>query len=124
MVTVGVGAGGVPVGRGGGADLPGAGQTSAVEEDGQVDDVPHVVVSVDVGVSEDAVQVLVDGFDDDVRVAGKNGDEGSFGEQHPHLEDKRPRTVTLQSVGPGPGPGVTGPWIQQSFLSVPAHRGQ
>ena len=83
MVTVRVG--GVPVGRRGGTHLPGAGQPSAVEEDGQVDDVPHVVVSVDVGVSEDAVQVLVDGLDDDVRVAGKDGDERAFGEQHPHL---------------------------------------
>lgn len=96
MVTVGVG--GVPVGWCSSTYLPGAGQPSAVEEDRQVDDVPHVVVSIDIGVSEDAVQVLVDGFDDDVRVAGKNGDEGPFGEQHPHLQDKQPRTVTLQLV--------------------------
>lgn len=53
-----------------------------------MDDVPHVVMSVDVGVSEDAVQVLVDGFDDDVGVAGEDGDEGAFREQHPHLQEK------------------------------------
>lgn len=86
MVTVSVG--GVPVGGGRRAHLPGAGQAPAVEEDRQVDDVAHVVVAVDVGVSQDAVQVLVDGFDDDVRVTGEDGDEGSFGEQHPHLEHK------------------------------------
>lgn len=86
MVTFSVG--GVPVSRRGRAHLPGAGESSAVEKDGQVDDVPHIVVSVDVGVSEDAVQVLVDGFDDDVRIAGKDGDEGPFGEQHPHLQDQ------------------------------------
>lgn len=91
MVTVSVGC--VPIGRCSSAHLPGAGQSSAVEEDGQVDDVPHVVVSVDVGVSQDAVQVLVDGFDDDVRVAGKDGDEGSFGEQHPHLQDQQEQEV-------------------------------
>lgn len=86
-VTVSVGS--VPVSGGGSAQLPGGGQSSAVEEDGQVDDVPHVVVPVDVGVPQDAVQVLVDGLDDDVRVAGEDGDEGSFGEQDPHLQDDR-----------------------------------
>lgn len=86
--------GGVPVGgradvgrtAAAAAHLPGAGQASAVEEDGQVDDVPHVVVSVD-KVPQDAVEVLVDGLDDDVRVAGKDGDEGTLGEQDSHLRD-------------------------------------
>lgn len=52
-------------------------------------DVPHVVMAVDVGISQNAVQVLVDGFDDDVWVAGKDGDEGAFGEQHPNLQDNQ-----------------------------------
>ncbi|KAF3835814.1 hypothetical protein F7725_028372 [Dissostichus mawsoni] len=39
-------------------------------------------------VPQDAVQVLVDGFDDDVRVAGKDRDEGSFGEEHPNLREE------------------------------------
>jgi hypothetical protein len=42
-------------------------------------------MAVDVGVPEHAVQVLVDGLDDDVGVAGEDGDEGAFGKQHPHL---------------------------------------
>ena len=80
----------VSVGSGGGhAQLPGGAKTSAVEKDRQVDDVPHVVVAVDVGVPEHAVQVLVDGLDDDVGVTGKNRDEGAFGEQHPHLVEGR-----------------------------------
>lgn len=54
-----------------------------------MDDVPHVVVPVDVGVSQHAVEVLVDGFDDDVRVACKDGDEGAFREEHPHLGGDR-----------------------------------
>lgn len=89
VVTFRVGS--VPVGGRGGTNL-GAGESSAVEEDRQVDDVPHVVVSVDVGVPEDAVQVLVDGFDDDVRVAGEDGDEGAFGEQHADLHSNMPST--------------------------------
>ena len=80
ITTVTVSVGSVSVSRRSGTHLPGTRQSPAVEEDGQVDDVPHVVMSVDVGVSEDAVQVLVNGFDDDVRVAGKDGDEGTFGE--------------------------------------------
>lgn len=90
VVTFRVGS--VPVGwRCGSAHLLGAGEPAAVEEDGQVDNVPHVVVSIDVGVPQDAVQVLVDGFDDDVRVAGEDGDEGAFGKQDSncveHLQD-------------------------------------
>lgn len=84
MVTISISD--VPVRWRGGTHFPGARESSAVEEDGQVDNVPHVVVSIDVGVSEDAVQVLVDGFDDDVGVAGEDGYEGAFGEQHPHLQ--------------------------------------
>lgn len=57
-----------------------------------MNDVPHVVVSIDVGVFEDTVQVLVDGFDDDVRVTGKDGDEGPFGEQHPYLQKTHQRS--------------------------------
>lgn len=73
------------VGGGDRAQLLGRAEASAVEEDGQVNDVPHVVVPVDVGVPQHAVQVLVDGFDDDVRVAGEDGDEGAFGEENSHL---------------------------------------
>lgn len=51
--------------------------------------VPHVVVTVDVGVPQNAVQVLVDGFDNDVWVTGKDGDEGPFGEEHPYLQDNQ-----------------------------------
>lgn len=51
--------------------------------------VPHVVMTVDVGVSQNAVQVLVDGFDNDVWVTGKDGDEGPFGEQHPYLQENQ-----------------------------------
>lgn len=43
-------------------------------------DVAHVVMPVDVGVTEHAVEVLVDGLNDDVWVACKDGDEGTFGE--------------------------------------------
>lgn len=60
-----------------------------------MNDVPHVVVSVDVGVSEDTVQVLIDGLDDDVRVTGKDGDEWTFGEQHPYLQ---PRKIMFDSL--------------------------
>lgn len=91
-------AGGVSISGGGGAHLPGAGESSAVEEDRQVDNVPHVVVSVDVRVSEDAVQVLVDGLDDDVRVAGEYGDEGAFGEQNPHLQEEHTDADVQQLV--------------------------
>ena len=75
----------VSVGGGSQTQLLGSAEASAVQEHGQVDDVPHVVVPVDVGVTQHAVQVLVDGLDDDVGVAGEDGDEGSLGEQHPHL---------------------------------------
>lgn len=53
-----------------------------------MDDVSHVVVAVDVRVSQHAVQVLVDGFDDDVRVTGKDGDERTLGEENSHLKEK------------------------------------
>lgn len=80
---------GVAIGRGHHAQLLGGAETPAVEEDRQVDNIPHVVVPVDVGVSQDAVEVLVDGFDDDVRVACKDGDEGAFREEHPHLSENK-----------------------------------
>lgn len=51
-----------------------------------MDDVPHVVVSVNVGVSQHTVEVLVDGFYDDMGVAGKDGDERAFREEDPHLK--------------------------------------
>lgn len=88
---------GVSIGRRSSADLPGTGQPPAVQEDGQVHDVPHVVVSVDVGISQDGVQVLIDSFDDDVRVAGKDGDEGTLGEQHAHLQEPKPTDIDLSS---------------------------
>ena len=75
----------VSVGGGSQTQLLGSAEASAVQEHGQVDDVPHVVVPVDVGVSQHAVQVLVDGLDDDVGVAGEDGDEGALGEEDPHL---------------------------------------
>lgn len=53
-----------------------------------MDDVAHVVVAVDVGVTQHTVEVLVYSFDDDVRVTCKDGDEGTFGEQHPHLIER------------------------------------
>lgn len=80
---------GLSVGRGHHAQLLGGAETPAVEEHRQVDNVPHVVVPVDVGVSQHAVEVLVDGFDDDVRIACKDGDEGAFREEHPHLGGDR-----------------------------------
>lgn len=87
IVIVTISVNGVPVSWHGSTHLLGTGESSAVEEDREVDDVPHIVVSVDVRVSEDAVQILVDGFDDDVGVTGEDGDEGAFGEQHPHLQE-------------------------------------
>ena len=75
----------VSVGGGSQTQLLGSAEAPAVQEHRQVDDVPHVVVAVDVGVTQHAVQVLVDGLDDDVGVAGKDGDEGPLVEQHPHL---------------------------------------
>lgn len=49
-------------------------------------DVSHVVMAIDVGVSQDAVEVLVDSFDDNMRVTSKDGDKRAFGEEDPHLE--------------------------------------
>lgn len=74
------------IARGGHTKLFGCTETSAVEEHWQVDDVPHVVVAIDVGVSQHTVEVLVDSFYDDMGIAGKDGDEGAFGEENPHLE--------------------------------------
>lgn len=70
-----------------------------------MDNVPHVVVAIDVGVPQDAVEVLVDGFDDDVRVTGKNGNERAFGEQDSHLGTGRehPWVITIANVLPGEG---------------------
>ena len=78
--------------------LLGAAQAAAVEEHGQVHDVAHVVVAVDVGVTKNAVQVLVDGLDDDVRVAGEDGDEGALGEEHPHLDGRRNYTKREKKI--------------------------
>lgn len=50
-----------------------------------MDNIPHVVMAVDVGVPQHTVEVLVDGFNDDMWVAGKDGDEWAFGEENPHL---------------------------------------
>lgn len=68
------------------AELFGRAETSAVEEYWQVDDVLHVVMSVDVRVSQHTVEVLVDGFDDNMGVTGKHRDKRAFGEEYPHLE--------------------------------------
>lgn len=51
-----------------------------------MNNVPHVVVPVDVGVSQNAVEVLVDGFDDNMGVASKDGDKRAFGEENPDLQ--------------------------------------
>lgn len=51
-----------------------------------MNNVPHVVMSIDVGVSQHTVEVLVYSFDDNMGVAGKDGDKRAFGEEHPHLE--------------------------------------
>lgn len=51
-----------------------------------MDDVAHVVMAVDVGVTQHTVEVLVYGFNDDMRVAGKDGDEGTFREEHSNLQ--------------------------------------
>lgn len=76
----------LPIGWGYHAELFGRTEASTVEEYWQVNDIPHVVMSVDVGVSQHTVEVLVDSFDDNMRVAGKDGDKRAFGEEHPHLE--------------------------------------
>lgn len=68
------------------AELFGRAQASAIEEYWQVDNVSHVVVAIDVGVSQYAVEILIDGFDDNMGVTGKDGDKRAFGEQYPHLE--------------------------------------
>lgn len=51
--------------------------------------VAHVVVAVDVGVTEHAVEVLVNGLYDDMRVTGKDGNEWAFGKQNSDLWAKR-----------------------------------
>lgn len=53
-----------------------------------MNNVPHVVVSVDVGVPQDTVEVLVDCFDDNMGVAGKDGDKRAFGKENPHLQSE------------------------------------
>lgn len=75
----------IHIGWCGNAESLSGAEATAVEEDGQVDDVPHVVVAVDIGVAEHAVEVLIYSFDDDMRVAGKDGDEGTFGKKHSNL---------------------------------------
>lgn len=74
------------IGGGYHAELFGCTETSAVEEYWQVNNVPHVVMSIDVGVSQYTVKVLVDSFDDNMGVACKDGDKRAFGEENPHLE--------------------------------------
>lgn len=51
-----------------------------------MDNVPHVVMSIDVRVSQHTVEVLVDSFDDNMGVTCKDGDKRAFGEENPHLE--------------------------------------
>lgn len=77
------------VGGGFHAKLFGRTEASAVEEYRQVDNVPHVVVAVDVGVSQHTIEVLVDSFYDNMGITGKDGDKRAFGEEYPHLEQER-----------------------------------
>lgn len=51
-----------------------------------MNDVPHVVVSIDVGISEHTVEVLIDSFNDNMGIAGKDGDKRTLGEEYSHLE--------------------------------------
>lgn len=51
-----------------------------------MDNVLHVVMSINVGVSQYTVEVLVDSFDDNMGVTGKDGDKRAFGEENPYLE--------------------------------------
>lgn len=51
-----------------------------------MNNVPHIVMSVDVGVSQYTVEVLVNSFNDNMGVTGKDGDKWAFGEENPHLE--------------------------------------
>lgn len=55
-----------------------------------MNNISHIVVSVDVGVPQHTVEVLVDSFDDDMRVTGKDGDKRAFGEEYPDLEKNEP----------------------------------
>lgn len=71
------------------AELLCCAEATAVQEDRQVHYVAHVVMAVDVGITQHTVQVLVDGFNDDVGVARKNGDKGALGEENPHLQKMR-----------------------------------
>lgn len=71
------------------AELLGRAEATAVQEDRKVHYVAHVVMAVDVRITQHAVQVLVDGFNDNVGVAGKNGDEWALREENPHLQRKR-----------------------------------
>lgn len=74
------------IGGGYHAEFFGCTETSAVEEYWQVNNVPHVIMSIDVGVSQYTVKVLVDSFNDNMGVAGKDGDKRAFGEENAHLE--------------------------------------
>lgn len=76
------------------AKLLGCAEAAAVQKDRQVHDVAHIIMAVDVGITQHAVQVLVDGFDDDVGVAGKDGDERALGEEHSHLHQAEIKCVT------------------------------
>ena len=57
-----------------------------LQEEGQVDDVSEVVVTIDGRVPEQAVKVVLDTLNDDVRVDGQDGHEGrvNVAEQHVH----------------------------------------
>lgn len=77
------------IGGGCHAKLFGSAESSAVEEYWQVDNVSHVVVAIDVRVSKHTVEVLIDCFNYNVGVAGKNGDKRTLREEDSHLERKR-----------------------------------
>lgn len=73
------------------AESLGGAEAATVEEHGKVDDVSHVVMAIDVGVTQHTVEVLVYGLDDDMRVTSKDGDEGAFREEHSNLQTEETR---------------------------------
>lgn len=60
-----------------------------------MDDVSHVVMAIDVGVSQHTVKVLVDSFDDNMRVTRKDGDKRAFGEEYSNLAAEKNQKITV-----------------------------
>ncbi len=77
------------------AEFFGRTEASAIEENWQVNNVPHVVVSVDVGVSQHTVEVVVDSFDDNMGVTSKDGDKSACGEEYPLLKRERSHKLRM-----------------------------